>query len=251
MQSTFIGEGDFHDTSYDHMEEVVPFYNFRDPHLALSTPNHCVYTLHLYPNDALEADAGSNMPAILLSVVAGAFVLMLIAFLMFNHFVDRRNEKIVSAAAKFNSVIASLFPDNVRDRLFDDEQNMDVGEPGWMNKKEKGDENKPKSKAIADFFPHTTIMFADIVGFTAWSSTREPSDVFFLLETLYGAFDEIAKMRNVYKVETIGDCYVAVAGLPKPDKDHALSKYESVAFETVNDRERQNLSVVFVVASFS
>jgi class 3 adenylate cyclase len=71
--------------------------------------------------------------------------------------------------------------------------------------------------------PDTTIMFADIAGFTAWSSTREPCQVFQLLETLYGAFDKIAKERRVFKVETIGDCYVAVAGLPTPRKDHAVA----------------------------
>ena len=61
-----------------------------------------------------------------------------------------------------------------------------------------------------------------MAGFTAWSSTRSPEDVFTLLESLYGAFDNIAKKRRVFKVETIGDCYVAVAGLPKPRKDHAI-----------------------------
>jgi Adenylate and Guanylate cyclase catalytic domain len=46
--------------------------------------------------------------------------------------------------------------------------------------------------------------FGDIVGFTAWSSARSPSDVFVLLETIYSAFDDIAKRRGVFKVETIG-----------------------------------------------
>jgi len=43
-----------------------------------------------------------------------------------------------------------------------------------------------------------------------------------LLETLFAAFDEIASRRRVFKVETVGDCYVAVAGLPDPRKDHAI-----------------------------
>jgi class 3 adenylate cyclase len=57
-------------------------------------------------------------------------------------------------------------------------------------------------------------MFADIAGFTAWSSEREPSQVFQLLETVYAGFDAIAKRIGVFKVETIGDCYMAVTGLP-------------------------------------
>jgi Adenylate and Guanylate cyclase catalytic domain len=51
---------------------------------------------------------------------------------------------------------------------------------------------------------------------------REPSQVFILLESLYHAFDEIAKRRRVFKVETVGDCYVAVTGLPEPREDHAV-----------------------------
>jgi class 3 adenylate cyclase len=84
-----------------------------------------------------------------------------------------------------------------------------------------------KSDPIAEFFTDTTIIFADIVGFTAWSSVREPKQVFSLLETIYHNFDTKAKRRGVFKVETIGDCYVAVTGLPTPRKDHftAMAKF--------------------------
>ena len=43
-----------------------------------------------------------------------------------------------------------------------------------------------------------------------------------LLETIYGKFDKLAERRGVFKVETIGDSYVAVAGLPTPRIDHAI-----------------------------
>ena len=78
------------------------------------------------------------------------------------------------------------------------------------------------SKPIADLHPYTTIMFADLVGFTAWSSVREPTQVFTLLEVVYHAFDKLTTQKRVFKVETVGDCYVAVAGLPEPRKDHAV-----------------------------
>ena len=78
-----------------------------------------------------------------------------------------------------------------------------------------------KDQQIADLFPHCTVMFADIAGFTAWSSTREPSQVFILLQTVYQNFDSIANRRRVFKVETIGDSYLAVTGLPEPQAKHA------------------------------
>ncbi|OEU14879.1 hypothetical protein FRACYDRAFT_188128 [Fragilariopsis cylindrus CCMP1102] len=78
------------------------------------------------------------------------------------------------------------------------------------------------TEPIADFYPNTTIMMCDLAGFTAWSSQRSPSDVFRLLETIYGAFDDIARAENVFKVETVGDCYVACAGLPQKQPKHAV-----------------------------
>ena len=47
---------------------------------------------------------------------------------------------------------------------------------------------------------HVAQTAADLAGFTQWSSTRQPEDVFTLLETLYNAFDKIAVKWNVFKV---------------------------------------------------
>ena len=46
-------------------------------------------------------------------------------------------------------------------------------------------------------------LFGIVIGFTAWSSAREPSQVFVLLETVYRAFDMAAKRRRIFKVETV------------------------------------------------
>ena len=65
----------------------------------------------------------------------------------------------------------------------------------------------PNDEHMPDLFLNTTIMFADISGFTAWSSMREPTQVFKFLETIYSEFDAIAERRKVFKVETVADCY--------------------------------------------
>mmetsp|Transcript_12061 Transcript_12061/g.27486 ORF Transcript_12061/g.27486 Transcript_12061/m.27486 type:complete len:1731 (+) Transcript_12061:313-5505(+) len=83
------------------------------------------------------------------------------------------------------------------------------------------------NEPIAEVFEKTTVMLADIEGFTAWCSEREPCQVFRLLETVYREFDLEARKLGVFKVETVGDCYVAVTGLPDPREDHAvvIAKY--------------------------
>ena len=54
------------------------------------------------------------------------------------------------------------------------------------------------SMPIADLHPNCTVFFADIAGFTKWSDGRSPEEVFKLLETIYAAFDRIARKRKVF-----------------------------------------------------
>jgi class 3 adenylate cyclase len=92
------------------------------------------------------------------------------------------------------------------------------------------DENNPMAplvggvgdEPIADLYHNTSIMFSDIVGFTKWSSERSPNEVFHLLEQIFWEFDDIAARHNVFKLGTIGDCYIAVTGIPDPIEDHAI-----------------------------
>ena len=63
-----------------------------------------------------------------------------------------------------------------------------------------------KQKPIADLFPSCTVLFADIAGFTAWSSERDPTQVFTLLQQLYAAMDAVARKLGVFKVSQVNLC---------------------------------------------
>ena len=182
-------------------------------------PGHCVYSFYLYSSNEYVAESETDMPYIFTVAICVIFSAMAVTFLVYDRFVQRRNNKVIDAATKSNEIINTLFPQQVRDRLFANrQQDMEVnntksklksmintGDYAASTDDEEIDDNiMYKTKPIADLFPETTILFADIAGFTAWSSVREPSQVFILLETLYRAFDEIAKKRRVFKVETVG-----------------------------------------------
>jgi class 3 adenylate cyclase len=229
----FLGPGDLHQVQYESYKITADLTKYSDP-AAAEEAGACQYFFDAYPTSSLRESYRSNKPQTYAAVVGVIFFLMALTFFMYDRFIQRRNEKVINAAARSNAIVAALFPSNVRDRLFA-EANEEGGTKGnrWLAPKSglkdflatpAVDDNMIfQTKPIADLFPETTIMFADIVGFTAWSSVREPSQVFTLLETVYHAFDMIAKQRRIFKVETVGDCYVAVAGLPEPRKDHAVA----------------------------
>jgi class 3 adenylate cyclase len=74
---------------------------------------------------------------------------------------------------------------------------------------------------IADAFADVTVLFGDIVGFTALSSKTSAGQIVEMLNGLFSRFDEQAQKLGIEKIKTIGDCYMAVCGLPKVCPDHA------------------------------
>ncbi len=220
-----MGEGDLHDPAHDGSKVSVPVNLSMRPE-TFNAPGHCALSLSIYKSDEFEV-AGSANSMILICALATtvAFGVMAITFFMYDRFVRQRNAKLVYVAARSNAILLSMFPAEVRDRMFQerDEKHVNLKPKICTEQREKEDNTaRDNDRPNADLFLETTILFADIVGFTAWSSVREPTQVFIFLETIFQAFDEIARKRRVFKVETISDCYVAVAGLPQPRADHAL-----------------------------
>jgi class 3 adenylate cyclase len=246
--AVFLGEGDLHDRDYNYLAyetEVAPFLTIDD-----ETVGYCKYMLYIYPTEQMEDDHKNFLPAIFTTTIVLIFLAVSGGFVAYDILVRRKQREAMTTAARSNAIVSSLFPAEIRDRLFNGEDQSDSGkkadtkshmpimlEPQKYRLKHYLDEDGPaadyakevhesvdilQGRPIADLFPNTTVMFADIAGFTAWSSVREPSQVFTLLETIYRAFDKSAKRGKVFKVETVGDCYVAVTGLPEPIKDHAI-----------------------------
>jgi guanylate cyclase len=80
---------------------------------------------------------------------------------------------------------------------------------------------KHGEERIAEAYSDTTVLFADLAGFTPWARQTDPASVVGFLDELFTRFDKLAAECGVEKIKTIGDAYMAVAGAPEPRPDHA------------------------------
>ena len=80
---------------------------------------------------------------------------------------------------------------------------------------------KSGAKNIAGSYAESTILFSDLVGFTEFSSKISSAELVKLLNDLFTRFDKRAEMLGLEKIKTIGDSYMAAAGIPIPRSDHA------------------------------
>ena len=222
--ASYLGQGDLHDPKYSNMEESTGFGFFLSRDEPVEKP-HCAYNVRIYPSQQLEDDIRSSTPLIFAMSLTSVFVFTSLVFLTYDRCVERRQKVVQESAEQTSKVVASLFPEQVQERLFRHHNNQDGSlsldaslkrnrwnsVAGGARAAVRRNSNNSTATSgsvlypsndmpIADLYHHTTIFFADIAGFTQWSSSREPAEVFKLLESLYGAFDEIAARLNVFKV---------------------------------------------------
>ncbi|CAB9500916.1 Receptor-type guanylate cyclase gcy [Seminavis robusta] len=243
---TFLGFADFHEQKYNDLviSSTLKDLTNRDgtyTGLPMST-DYCPFTLSVYPSTEMEEHYVQNDPIYYALGAAFVFIFTSALFLFYDLKVTRRQRRIQQRALASGAIVSSIFPDSIKEKLIGSKEESlafhatskkrgnlkhflrgggtTTGGTGVGGGGANPDVHI-RDKPIAELFLETTVMFADVVGFTAWSSVREPAQVFTLLETLYQSFDSVARKRRVFKVETVGDCYVAVVGLPDPRRDHA------------------------------
>jgi len=139
----------------------------------------------------------------------------------------------------------------------------DLGEKASALEKEKGrteklllnvlpiaiaDRLQKGEKVEAETFPEVTVLFADVVGFTKLAAELGPRSVANLLNELFEIFDDLAEKYKLEKIKTIGDCYMAVAGVPDRSPTHAqqmadFSLEALAALKSQNKQMSRNLEI--------
>jgi len=106
----------------------------------------------------------------------------------------------------------------------------------------------------ADSFADVTVLIADVVGFADRTPAVSPERLALLLEEIFTSFDGFATARGLKKIKTLGNSYMAAAGVPVPSGDHAaraahMSLDMVNALERFNERDRHSLQVRIGIAT--
>ncbi|HEY8115592.1 MAG TPA: adenylate/guanylate cyclase domain-containing protein [Actinomycetota bacterium] len=143
-----------------------------------------------------DLPVGFTSTMLVLNIVGAASV----AFTLLAVFAQQRNAALTALRAeqdRSEALLLNILPRAIAERL------------------------KADSETIADHFDATTILFADVVDFTPLAQGLPPVEVVGILDHLFSHFDSLVERHGLDKVKTIGDCYMAAAGVPDPHPDHA------------------------------
>jgi len=154
---------------------------------------------------AIDPTLSAGAPEIPQGVEVSFFVLNFLGvttttYVLLQYFVRARERALAELEverAKSERLLLNVLPASVADRL------------------------KESDEVIADGFGSATVLFADIAGFTPLAQDLAPADAVVMLDRVFAAWDGLAERHGVEKIKTIGDAYMAAAGLPAPREDHA------------------------------
>lgn len=91
---------------------------------------------------------------------------------------------------------------------------------------------------VAESYTDASVMFVDIVDFTALSAEMRPGELVAFLDNLFSHFDMLTDVYHVEKIKTIGDCYMVASGVPQSHPDHA-QRLVRMALTIQNHMKRQ------------
>lgn len=140
------------------------------------------------------------------SIIASLVFLITLLFIMFNREKKLRIFSRIKCAAEkelsnTEELLAKMMPKNVLEKL-------------------------KEQSHVTEHISGVSILYADIAGFTLWSANKLPDEVVGMLSNLFTEFDHKCVEYEVYKVHTIGDCYVSLG--------YTGSKVRSISAECYN-----------------
>ena len=172
----YMGQGDLHATKYDFLEEQTGYYSLllKDS-IAESQEGRCLYNVHVYPSKEMEDSIRTSEPVYFMLVILSVFLVTSIIFLAYDYYVERRQKIVLNKAIRSTKVVQSLFPEAVRERLFEEEEATKKDKKngrklafsntaGSTDQASSADSSTPSSAGrgpmVADLYENCSVMFA-------------------------------------------------------------------------------------------
>jgi adenylate cyclase len=143
--------------------------------------------------------SGVPMKTVAVFFVLNFTILSTIVYLLLRYFVQqkdtfqaelsRQHDLVQAEQRKSDQLLTTILPPHIAQRL------------------------KQDQATIADGFADVSVMFADIVNFTALAEELTPKEVVNFLDEVFTQFDQLAEKHGVDKIKTIGDAYMVAGGL--------------------------------------
>lgn len=160
-----LGPGDLHDPD---MEEFGQFTDYGDystilqgleprASVGLNSSQYCQYRYSVYPTQSLMDLHVNHEPILYACVTLGIFVFTTVMFMIYDRLVSQRQEKVMESANRTNDIVTNLFPENVRERLYEQQQQQAASTKKKMRSFLEGGVAATSvfgSEPIADLFPH-------------------------------------------------------------------------------------------------
>ena len=190
----FVGHGDLH------VGRIDDFCIKRDlttleVEISAYSDVVCSHRMYIFPTDEAKAAFQDGTATLYPIVIVIIFVFTATVFCGYDLIVSRRQSKTQTAANRSGAIVQELFPGNVATQLF-----LPTAEGADMDTADKLGGPAQRNHTIAELHPSASVLFADVSGFTAWASQREPHQVFTLLEAVFQTFDKLTKRYGVFKV---------------------------------------------------
>ena len=138
--------------------------------------------------------------------IANIFGIAVFTFIVMNYFVGQRDEMqtaLQNEQEKSENLLLNILPKEVAADL------------------------KERGGTQAMYYESASVLFADQVGFTEFSSVTSPEEIVRTLNEIFTVFDRIASKHHIEKIRTIGDAYMAAAGVPIEWDEHAIAMVDA------------------------
>ncbi|MEE9184180.1 MAG: adenylate/guanylate cyclase domain-containing protein [Acidimicrobiia bacterium] len=149
---------------------------------------------------ALNNERTLSSGVVITFFVANIVTVSTIAFVLLQYFTSQREAAfnlLGSEQEKSEALLLNILPKQIAEAL------------------------KVSPTTIADHYDGASVLFADVVEFTPMSAEMTPTELVELLNEVFTYFDDVADRFGIEKIKTIGDAYMAAAGVPSPRPDHA------------------------------